>query len=230
VGCESSSQIPCGRATNERRSRAGGQRYARRSRYARDRDAQRSVTRHGSRYAELSQNRVCGMVILGADGPARRSRSLSLQRRLGPPPIHSPRTAAGHDRLARSPRRIPAHRDACVFWSRAWDQREPAVQGTGRLHRPAQWQRLHKGGLDIPTAHAASSSLHEQRPIQTLTRLACSRAGRIGIFISHAVAGSLNDECLPVMHQPVDQGRCQGVVHVKEGAPFPEGSIRGEHD
>ena len=32
------------------------------------------------------------------------------------------------------------------------------------------------------------------------------------------------------MHQPVDQGRCQGVVHVKEFAPFPEGSIRGDHD
>jgi hypothetical protein len=32
------------------------------------------------------------------------------------------------------------------------------------------------------------------------------------------------------MHQPVDQGRCQGVVHVKEFAPFPEGSIRGGHD
>ena len=32
------------------------------------------------------------------------------------------------------------------------------------------------------------------------------------------------------MHQPVDQGRGQGVVHVKEFAPFPEGSIRGDHD
>jgi len=32
------------------------------------------------------------------------------------------------------------------------------------------------------------------------------------------------------MHQPVDQGRCQGVVHIKEFAPFPEGTIRGDHD
>jgi hypothetical protein len=32
------------------------------------------------------------------------------------------------------------------------------------------------------------------------------------------------------MHQPVDQGRCQGVVHVKDFAPFPEGSIRGNPD
>jgi hypothetical protein len=32
------------------------------------------------------------------------------------------------------------------------------------------------------------------------------------------------------MHQPVDQGRGQGVVHVKDFAPFPKGSIRGDHD
>src|SRR4051794_18395895 len=40
----------------------------------------------------------------------------------------------------------------------------------------------------------------------------------------------LNDDRLAVMHQPVDQGRGQGVVRVEQGAPFPEGSIRGEHD
>jgi len=33
-----------------------------------------------------------------------------------------------------------------------------------------------------------------------------------------------------MMHQPIDQGRGQGVVHVEQGAPFPEGSIRGQHD
>jgi hypothetical protein len=32
------------------------------------------------------------------------------------------------------------------------------------------------------------------------------------------------------MHQPVDHGRGQGVVHVEEFAPFPEGTIRGDHD
>jgi hypothetical protein len=30
----------------------------------------------------------------------------------------------------------------------------------------------------------------------------------------------LNDNRLPVMHQPVDQGRCQCVVRVEQGAPF----------
>jgi hypothetical protein len=32
------------------------------------------------------------------------------------------------------------------------------------------------------------------------------------------------------MHQPVDQGRGHGVVHLKGFAPVPEGSIRGDHD
>ncbi len=32
------------------------------------------------------------------------------------------------------------------------------------------------------------------------------------------------------MHQPVDQGRGQVVVHVQDFAPFPVRSIRGDHD
>ena len=49
-------------------------------------------------------------------------------------------------------------------------------------------------------------------------------------FVFHAIAVSFDHQGLPVMHQPIDQGRGQGVVHVEEGAPFPEGSIRGQHD
>ena len=53
---------------------------------------------------------------------------------------------------------------------------------------------------------------------------------RVGRFVLHAITVSSDDKRLPVMHQPVDQGRGQGVVHIQEGSPFPEGSIRGEHD
>jgi hypothetical protein len=49
-------------------------------------------------------------------------------------------------------------------------------------------------------------------------------------FVYHAIIISLNNDLLPVMHQPVDQGSGQGVVHVKEFVPFPEGPIRGDHD
>ncbi len=40
----------------------------------------------------------------------------------------------------------------------------------------------------------------------------------------------MNNDAHPVINQPVDQGRGQGVVHIKEFAPFPEGSVRGNHD
>ena len=32
------------------------------------------------------------------------------------------------------------------------------------------------------------------------------------------------------MYQPIAQGRGQWVIHVDGGAPFPEDSIRGQHD
>jgi hypothetical protein len=116
------------------------------------------------------------------------------------------------------------------IWARAWGQREPADERTGRSNGPVQWLGSFKGGLDIPSTHAGCSSLRIKHPIRTLTRRVRSHAGRFGIFISHPIARSLNDDRLPVMHQPVDQGRCQGVVHIKQGAPFPEGSTRDRHD
>jgi hypothetical protein len=171
----------------------------------------------------------CVVTSRSADGPARRSGSVSRALRMGPPPIHSPRTAAGHHRMTRSPRRSSVLGAACESWTRAWGQREPAVQGTGRLNKkgPARSPGRLKGGLDIPATHANGCSLRGEHPLRTGTRHADSRTGRIGIFVFHPIAVSLNHQRLPVMHQPVDQGRGQGVVHVEQGAPFPEGSIRG---
>ena len=57
-----------------------------------------------------------------------------------------------------------------------------------------------------------------------------SLVSRIGFSAFHAITVSLNNDRLPVMHQPFDQGRGQGVVHIEELAPFPEGTIRGDHD
>ena len=36
----------------------------------------------------------------------------------------------------------------------------------------------------------------------------------VGRFVLHAIAVSSDDNRLPMMHQPVDQGRGQGVVHI----------------
>src|ERR1700677_2580247 len=137
--------------------------------------------------------------------------------------------------MPRSPRQSSSQGTAYASWTSAWGQREPAHDRTGRLKKsPARWPGSLKGGLDIPATHARCSSLRMEHPIRTLSRRVWSRAGwlriRLGIFVSHPIAVSFNDDSLPVMHQPVDQGRGQGVVRVTQGAPFPERSIRGQHD
>ena len=106
-------------------------------------------------------------------------------------------------------------------------QREPAFSSNRPLAQPpAPGRNARQGGLDIPATHAGWDSLHSERPIQTWTRRMRSRTGRIRILVFHPIARSLNEKRLPMMHQPVDQGRGQGVVHIEQDAPFPEGSIR----
>jgi hypothetical protein len=101
---------------------------------------------------------------LGADGPARRSSLLSLAWRMGPPPIPRRRPPRATNRMTRPPRRSPPQEAARGFWIRAWGQREPTLQGTGRSHSSALWQSSRKGGLDIPASHAKCSSLRIRTP------------------------------------------------------------------
>jgi hypothetical protein len=103
----------------------------------------------------------------------------------------------------------------------------PLPRATGRLRNsPHRVRNARKGGRDVPATPAGCDSLHCEHPIQTWMRRLRSRTGRIRIFVFHPIARSLNQKRLPMMHQPVDQGRGQGVVHIEQGAPFPEGSIR----
>jgi len=80
--------------------------------------------------------------------------------------------------MTRSLRQSSPQGAACGFWIRAWGQREPADQGTGRLNSPARRLGLLKGGLDIPSNHAGCRSLRIKHPSRTLTRRVCSRAKR----------------------------------------------------
>jgi hypothetical protein len=98
---------------------------------------------------------------------------------MGPPPIHSPQTTTGRYRMTRPSRRSSSQGAACGVWIRAWGQREPADQGTGRLNRSAPWLGWLKGGLDIPAIYAECRSLPREHPLRTLTCSAWSRAGRI---------------------------------------------------
>jgi hypothetical protein len=95
------------------------------------------------------------------------------------------------------------------------------------LERPRTRAGLVEGWAGHPGHSRLWSALRREYPLRTLTSRVWSCADRVGIFVSHPKAPPLNDDRLPVMHQPVDQGCCQCVVHIEQGAPFPEGSIRG---
>ena len=112
--------------------------------------------------------------------------------------------------------------------ARAWGLRSGNVP-TGCTSSPQAW-RVARGWAGLPLPLTTLGSGAGQRLPQRRQRQQTSGAGWVGRFVFHAVAVSFDNQCLPVMHQPIDQGRGQGVVHIKQGAPFPEGSIRGQHD
>src|SRR5271157_3482326 len=74
----------------------------------------------------------------------------------------SPRTAAGHKQDDQTAKSKPPQEAARGFWIRAWGQREPALQGTGRSNEPAQSPGLLEGGLDDPR-HSRQNQLTSHR-------------------------------------------------------------------
>ena len=91
-----------------------------------------------------------GVAKLGTDGSPRRSRWLSPAWWTGPPPIPRCGPPRATNRMTRPPRRSPPQEAARGFWIRAWGQREPALQGTGRSNDPVRWLGPLEGGLDVP--------------------------------------------------------------------------------
>jgi hypothetical protein len=122
--------------------------------------------------------------------------------------------------MTRPPGRSSSLRAARGFWIRAWDQREPAPQGTGRLDHSELWLGGLKGGLDIPAPCAECDSLQWEHPLRSLTRRACSRAGRIGNapVVSHR--SLLYEDALPVVSQPIEQDPVHSAFPVRDDRPF----------
>ncbi len=110
----------------------------------------------------VKSNQEFGVTELGTDGPARRSRLLSPAWWTGPPPIPRRGPPRATNRMTRPPRRSPPQEAARGFWIRAWGQREPALQGTGRSNDPARSPGLLEGGLDDPR-HSRQSQLTSHR-------------------------------------------------------------------
>ena len=107
-------------------------------------------------------NQEFGVAKLGTDGPARRSRLLSPAWWTGPPPIPRRGPPRATNRMTRPPKRSPPREAARGFWIRAWGQREPALQGTGRSNDPARGLGLLEGGLDDPR-HSRQNQLTSHR-------------------------------------------------------------------
>ena len=120
----------------------------------------RRSTRYEKRGVQLNQE--LDVARLGTDGPARHSRLLSLAWWTGPPPIPRRGPPLATNRLTRPPKRSPPQGAARGFWIRAWSQRGPALQGTGRSNDPARWLGFFEGGLDDPR-HSRQNQLTSYR-------------------------------------------------------------------
>ena len=139
-----------------RQQRTGWLHGVRSNRRAHRRRSARREKRGGNSNLEF------GVTKPGTDGPARRSRFLSLAWWTGPPPIPRFGLPRATNRVTRPPRRSPPPEAARGFWIRAWGQREPAVQGTGRSNDPARLLGLLEGGLDDPR-HSRRNQLTSHR-------------------------------------------------------------------
>ena len=110
----------------------------------------------------VNANQGLGVAKLGTDAPARRSRWLSPAWWTGPPPIPRRGPPRATNRMTRPPRPSPPQEAARGFWIRAWGQRGPALQGTGRSNHPARGLGLLEGGLDDPR-HSRQNQLTSHR-------------------------------------------------------------------
>src|SRR6516164_474042 len=121
----------------------------------------------------VNANLELGVAERGTDGPARRSCWLSPAWWPGPPPIPRYGPPRATNRMTRPPRRSSPREAARGFWIRAWGQREPALQGTGRSKDPARWLGLLEGGLDDPR-HSRQYQLASHRTPDPDVEALCS--------------------------------------------------------
>ena len=153
-------------------------------------------------------------------------------RRLGPPPIHRSTTAVlatTRDQGTRGGRRL----QGLAVRVNAWRNEE---QGMSRRAKGRQLQGS-QADAEYPLAGAGgraglpeASDRSSRRSHRADYRDRNAAKGSVAGFVFRAIAVSVNHDRLPVMHQPVDHGGCQGVVHIEDRAPIPEGAIRGDDD
>ncbi len=158
-----------------------------------------------------------GVAELGADGPARHSSLLSPSCWTGPPPIPRCGPPRATNRITRSSRRSLPQEAARGFWIRAWGQREPALQGTGRLGSPAQCGVAAQGWIGHP-GHLSLCEL-------MLNRIPDPDVGAMRSVTRWASRYAASDPIVP----PLSKGRRTWFINASNKTlatvPFPAGMI-----
>jgi hypothetical protein len=154
---------------------------------------------------------------VGTDGPARRSSLLSPAWWTGPPPIPCRGPSRATNRMTRPPRRSPPREAARGFWIRAWGQREPTNQGTGRLSSPAQWGMAAQGWTGHPCHSCAFQLILHRTPAPDVDALCLVTR-----------CASRNAAFGPI-DSPLSKGRSTWFISTSNKnlatAPFPAGMI-----
>ena len=162
-----------------------------------------------------------GVAELGTDGPARRSSLLSPAWWTGPPPIPRCGPPRATNRMTRSSRRSPPQEAAHGFWIRAWGQREPALQGTGRLSNSARCGVAAQGWIGHP-GHSFSLELMLHRtPDPDVGARTWSRARRVGT-LRLVQLFPLVKRTPHVVHQRIEQDLGHSAVPRRDDRPFVE--------
>ena len=166
--------------------------------------AHSDVARHAMKYAE-----ELPVQVVSCRGKVRHGRA-DQAFELGKPGMVDGATAnsllpttAGLDRMTRRSRQSSPQEAACGFWVRAWGQREPALQGTGRSHD--HLQRRSVRAVDEPRAQLSEWRI----PVFEVTefrippeQVGTSRASKKAMWTSRYRVGS----CQPIWNGDDEQG------------------------
>ena len=173
----------------------------------------------------IKSNPACGVAEQGADGPARRSSSVSRTWWTGPPPSSFTAGCRGPLQDGQAAKAKPLTRSCLRFWTRAWGQRELADEQTGRWISPAWIAGLFQGGLDIPANHVQFQLTPQGTPELDVGRVVACHALGEGELLCFADRCLLLQETPLVVHRLVEQGPGPSAVPLRVGRPLPEAPI-----
>ena len=151
------------------------------------------ITRHAAKCG-IKSNPTCGVAEQGADGPARRSSSVSRTWWTGPPPSSFTAGCRGPLQDGQAAKAKPLTRSCLRFWTRAWGQRDSL------MNKPAAGLALlglqgfsRVGWTSLPTT-SNFSSLRREHPSWTLdASLRVTRWARANCCVCRSLSPSSRD-------------------------------------